>query len=72
VWREKEKWTGPFKLISIDTAKQVCIVELLSGPTQFRTTQVKPYLREQPEDNDLGDNKNKQPEGNGLRDNKDQ
>ncbi|KAI1004554.1 hypothetical protein K3495_g3658 [Podosphaera aphanis] len=43
VWRENNKWTGPFRLLAIDG--QSCRVELPNGPTNFRSTVVKPYLR---------------------------
>lgn len=48
VWREGNtgrsgKWTGPFKLLGID--KETCRIQLPSGPTDFRTTLVKPYLQ---------------------------
>ena len=47
VWREGNigqtgKWTGPFKLISL--TDETCKIQLPSGPTDFRTTVVKPYL----------------------------
>jgi hypothetical protein len=49
VWREGNtgyagKWTGPYKLLAMD--KETCIIELLSGPTSFRSTAVKPYYTE--------------------------
>src|SRR5277367_3233693 len=52
VWREGNagqsgKWTGPFKLLGID--RETCKVQLPSGPTDFRTTTVKPYLQPEPE-----------------------
>src|SRR5436190_9759606 len=52
VWREGNtgqsgKWTGPFKLLRID--RETCKVQLPSGPTDFRTTTVKPYLQPEPE-----------------------
>lgn len=47
VWREGNagrtgKWTGPFKLLGIEG--ETCKIHLPSGPTQFRSTVVKPYL----------------------------
>jgi hypothetical protein len=47
VWREGNtghsgKWSGPFKLIGLE--HETCKVQLPSGPTDFRTTVVKPYL----------------------------
>src|SRR5436190_20856111 len=52
VWREGNtgqsgKWTGPFKLLGVD--RETCKVQLPSGPTNFRTTTVKPYLQPEPE-----------------------
>jgi hypothetical protein len=41
VWREKDGWTGPFKLLSIDGHN--CVIEMPYGPTNFRSTVVKPY-----------------------------
>lgn len=46
------KWTGPFKLLGI--VNETCKISLPSGPTDFRSTVVKPYLIE-PEDNDPND-----------------
>jgi len=43
VFREQSKWTGPYKVISVsDTA---VTVEMVNGPTEFRSTHVKPYER---------------------------
>lgn len=58
VWREggtnrSGKWTGPYKLLAIEN--ETCTVELSSGPTNFRSTVVKPYNKE---DNDAGDTHN--------------
>ena len=52
VWREGNtgrsgKWTGPFKMLGIDS--ETCKVQLPSGPTDFRTTTVKPYLQPEQE-----------------------
>ena len=44
VWREKSGWTGPFRLLNINN--ETCQVELPSGPTQFRSTCVKPFYTE--------------------------
>ena len=53
VWREGNtgqsgRWTGPFKLLGIDG--ETCKVQLPRGPTDFRTTTVKPYLQPEPEE----------------------
>ncbi|HEY2455482.1 MAG TPA: hypothetical protein VGI71_23255 [Scandinavium sp.] len=41
VWRDKANWTGPFKLIASDG--ETCTVQMPYGPTNFRSTVVKPY-----------------------------
>lgn len=53
VWREGNtghsgKWTGPFKLMSIEN--ETCKVQLPSGLTDFRTTVVRPYFEDHVED----------------------
>ena len=49
VWREKGGWSGPHKLIATDGRDgQVCVVQMPYGPTKFRSTVVKPYLRASP------------------------
>ncbi|KAI1003454.1 hypothetical protein K3495_g4753 [Podosphaera aphanis] len=48
VWREKDKWTGPHRLIDMDG--QTCTVETNHGPVKFRSSVVKPYC---PEGNDI-------------------
>lgn len=55
VWREGNigrtgTWTGPFKLLGIEG--ETCKVDLPSGPTEFRSTTVKPYLIEEPDESD--------------------
>src|SRR5258707_12370146 len=42
VWREKDGWNGPYKLLAIDG--ETCTVDMPYGPTNFRTTVVKPYF----------------------------
>ncbi|RKF79570.1 hypothetical protein GcM3_054031, partial [Golovinomyces cichoracearum] len=37
-------WTGPFKLLAVDG--ETCSVEIHNGPVKFRSTSVKPYLKE--------------------------
>jgi hypothetical protein len=63
VWREGNaghggKWTGPFPLLGID--RKTCHVQLPSGPTDFRSTVVKPYHineeEETEEENNSGTN----------------
>jgi hypothetical protein len=46
VWREKEGWTGPYKLIA--TEEETCTINMSRGPVKFRSTVVRPYLTEQP------------------------
>ncbi|KAI1005436.1 hypothetical protein K3495_g2776 [Podosphaera aphanis] len=42
VWQiHLKKWTGPFKLLAI--TDDTCSIEMPSGPTNFRSTVVKPY-----------------------------
>ena len=48
VWREGNighsgHWDGPFTLLTVEG--EMCTIELTSGPTPFRSTVVKPYLR---------------------------
>ena len=42
VWREKDGWKGPFKLLHTDG--ETCTVNMPYGPANFRSTVVKPYL----------------------------
>jgi len=53
VWRENGEWSGPFKLLSMEG--ETCRVQLPSGPTDFRSTSVRPYLREHQEQQLEGD-----------------
>jgi hypothetical protein len=50
VWREKDGWNGPFKLVA--TEGENCVVQLPLGPTKFRSTVVKPYCSEPLEHSD--------------------
>ena len=48
VWREGNTgqaghWDGPYNLLTVEG--ETCTVKLPSGPTSFRSTVVKPYLR---------------------------
>jgi hypothetical protein len=45
VWREKHGWTGPYTLLAING--QECTIEMPYGPTNFRSTVVKPYHQHQ-------------------------
>jgi len=49
VWREKDRWTGPYKLLAI--SGETCTIELPNGPTNFRSTIVKPFYTEQSREN---------------------
>jgi len=44
VWREKDKWTGPFKLLAIEG--ETCTIDMPRAPAKFRSTVVKPYYQE--------------------------
>jgi hypothetical protein len=46
VWREKDGWTGPFKLLAVNG--ETYTVQMPQKATNFRTTVVKPYYTEQP------------------------
>src|SRR5579871_5780926 len=52
VWRkdtgQSGHWTGPYTLLSMEG--ETCKVQLPHGPTDFRSTVVKPYLVEPPAD----------------------
>ena len=43
VWRESGKWTRPYCLLAVEN--KMCCVQLLSGPTSFKSTSVKPYFQ---------------------------
>jgi len=47
IWRKSGNWNGPYCLLAVEN--ETCCVQLLSGPTSFRSMSVKPYFR--PEDN---------------------
>jgi hypothetical protein len=65
VWREGNtgqsgKWTGPYTLLAL--TGETCKVQLPNGPTEFRSTTIKPYLRtENGPDSDLDHNDEEQP-----------
>ncbi|VCU40274.1 Bgt-50359 [Blumeria graminis f. sp. tritici] len=48
VYREKEKWTGPFTLLATDG--QTCKVEINGKLVKFRSTCIKKYLRNDTQD----------------------
>ena len=43
IWRKSGNWTGPYRLLAVED--ETCYVQLPSGPTNFRSTSVKPYFR---------------------------
>ena len=45
-----EKWTGQYRLLAVEG--ETCTVELPSGPTNFRSTSVKPYISDRTADAD--------------------
>jgi hypothetical protein len=51
VWREKEGWTGPYKLFT--TKEETYIINMSQGPAKFRLTAVKPYFIKQPRQEEL-------------------
>jgi hypothetical protein len=51
VWREKDGWKGPYKLLA--TNGETCTIDMPYGPTNFRTTVVKPYFTETPTDQEV-------------------
>ena len=62
VWREKGGWKGPYKLLA--TNGETCIVAMPHGPTNFRSTVVKPYYTEEAsEDEQQRDQANEQQHG---------
>ncbi|KAF7565995.1 hypothetical protein PtrM4_054290 [Pyrenophora tritici-repentis] len=44
VWREKNGWQGPYRVI--DMKDHDVTVDMINGPTTFRSTVVKPYYRD--------------------------
>lgn len=44
VWHEKDNWTGPVKILAIDG--ETCTVNLSHGPTNFRSTVIKSYYKD--------------------------
>jgi hypothetical protein len=51
VWREKEGWTGLYKLIA--TEEETCTIDMSRGPAKFRLTAVKLYFTEQARQEEL-------------------
>ena len=45
VWREKKGWTGPYRLLAVEG--ETCTIDLPHGPTNFRSTVVKLFYREE-------------------------
>ncbi|KAM3500793.1 hypothetical protein MY11210_009462 [Beauveria gryllotalpidicola] len=46
VFREKGGWQGPYRLIAVHG--ETCTLDMPRGPANFRSTVVRPYLRETP------------------------
>jgi hypothetical protein len=46
VWREKDGWNRPHKLLATDG--QTCTIQMPYRPTNFRSTVVKPYYAKDP------------------------
>jgi len=44
IWHEKKGWSGPHKLIAINS--QTCIIQMPHRPTQFCSTVIKPYYKD--------------------------
>jgi hypothetical protein len=51
VYREKNRWSGPYKLIAIN--RETCTVQMPYGPTDFRSTVVKPYYEDESTNHDI-------------------
>jgi hypothetical protein len=45
VWRENKGWKGPYKLLA--TNGETYTIDILHGPTNFRSTVVRPYYTEE-------------------------
>src|SRR6266702_4630402 len=43
IWRKSGSWNGLYCLLAVEN--ETCCVQLLSGPTSFRNTSIKPYFR---------------------------
>lgn len=50
VWREKQGWQGPYRLLSIDGT--ACTIDMPQGPKRFRSTVIRPF-HEDPADTPL-------------------
>ncbi len=51
VYREKNGWNGPYKLIAING--ETCTIQMPYGPTDFRSTVVKPYYTDESSSHDI-------------------
>ena len=54
VWREKKGWTGPYRLLAVEG--ETCTIDLPHGPTNFRSTVVKPFYRKEVPENIMPQN----------------
>ena len=43
MWRKSGNWTRPYRLLAVED--ETYCIQLPSGPTNFRSTSVKPYFR---------------------------
>ena len=50
VWRENDGWQGPYKILQVDDHNVV--LDMVNGPTSFRSTVCHPYYRPPTEGND--------------------
>jgi hypothetical protein len=50
VYREKNGWNGPYKLIAING--ETCTIQMPYGPADFRSTAVKPYYTDESSSHD--------------------
>ena len=57
MWRERDGWKGPYRLLAVNG--ETCTIQIPYGPTNFRSTVVKPYYTEHT------DNSNDNGSGNG-------
>ena len=42
VWRKKDGWNRPYKLLAINS--EICTINILYRPTNFQLAVVKPYF----------------------------
>lgn len=59
VWREKEGWQGPYKLLAVEGHDFT--LDLPNGPVKFRSTLVRPYFRDDADDTVAPGNRAQEP-----------